>query len=54
MKLTRNGKQIGEVKLIDSGVPAVLPVVVFVITDETVRRAVFEQMKKGGDELALV
>jgi hypothetical protein len=40
MDLTSNGRIIGEVKKVDTGVPGVLPVIVFIITDEEIRRDV--------------
>ena len=38
MNLTSNGKVIGEVKRVETGIPGILPVIVFVITDEDMRK----------------
>jgi hypothetical protein len=49
MDLTSNGVVIGEVKLLDIGIPDALPVVILVITAEDVRGQIFEQMKNKGE-----
>lgn len=49
MNLTSNGIVIGEVKLLDIDIPDTLPVVILVITDESVRGQIFEQMKNKGE-----
>jgi len=53
MKLTSKGREIGEVKLMETEIPGVLPIVIFVITDEQMRQEISDQMKAGKAETGI-
>ena len=50
MNFVSNGKVVGEIKQIDTGIEGVMPLVVIIITDEELRKDILDKMEASGFE----
>lgn len=50
MNFVSNGKIVGEIKQIDTGIEGVMPLVVIIITDEELRKDILDKMEASGFE----